>query len=88
MASPFSLRLDDKTRRKLSRMARRGNLSASDVVRNAIESLADREESPAQPYKLIADLIGAVRGGNPRRSEQTGRQFEALLKRARRRKKK
>jgi hypothetical protein len=29
----------------------------------------------------MMDLIGIVRGGNPKRSEQTGRRFAALLKR-------
>jgi Arc/MetJ-type ribon-helix-helix transcriptional regulator len=88
MASPFTLRLDEKTRQRISRMARRRNVSASDVVRNAIESMADREELATEPYKLIADLIGTVHGGNPRRSENTGLQFGRLLKSRRSRKKK
>ena len=83
MASPFSLRLDEKTRQRITRMARRKQLSASDIVRSAIDSMADREEFGAEPYQLIADLIGAARGRNPRRSEQTGRRFAKLLKRAR-----
>jgi predicted transcriptional regulator len=84
MASPFSLRLDEATRRQIERMARRRRASASDIVRSAIESLAHSEESRVEPYKLVADLIGAVRGRNPRRSEGTGRRFTKLLKRARR----
>lgn len=83
MASPFSLRLDEKTRKRITRMARRTQVSASDVVRSAIESMADREESRVDPYSLIADLIGIARGRNPRRSEQTGRRFANLLKRTR-----
>jgi hypothetical protein len=83
MASPFSLRLDPKTRRRIARMAHSNQLSASDIVRNAIESLADREETRAEPYRLIADLIGSVRGRNPRRSEKTGRALAKLLKRRR-----
>ena len=79
MASPFSLRLDQKTRHRITRMAHRKQVSASDIVRNAIESMADREESRVQPYQLIADLIGVVRGRNPGRSEQTGRRFAKLL---------
>jgi hypothetical protein len=31
----------------------------------------------------MKDLIGIVNGGNPKRSEQTGRSFTALLKRRR-----
>jgi predicted DNA-binding protein len=83
MASPLSIRLDEKTRQRISRLARRKKMSVSDVVRNAIESMAGREESPAAPYVLVADLIGSVRGKNPRRSEQTGRGFTKILKRAR-----
>jgi len=83
MASPFSLRLDQKTRQRLARMARRKQVSASEIVRSAIESMADHEESRVEPYQLVADLIGVARGRNPRRSEQTGRRFAKLLKRAR-----
>ena len=83
MASPFSLRLDRKTRQRIARLAHRGRVSASDIVRNAIESMADREESRVEPYQLMADLIGVARGRNPRRSERTGRRFAKLLKRAR-----
>jgi len=83
MASPFSLRLDEKTRRRIARMAHRKQMSASDIVRSAIESMADHEEGGAEPYQLIADLIGTVRGRNPRRSEKTGRRFAKLLKRRR-----
>ena len=83
MASPLSLRLDEKTRRRITRLARRKNLSVSDIVRSAIESMAEREDSPSSPYALIADIVGSVRGTNPRRSEQTGRRFTKILKRAR-----
>jgi len=83
MASPFSLRLDPKTRKRITRMAQRKQVSASDIVRSAIERMADHEESRAEPYALIADLIGVARGRNPRRSEQTGRRFTKLLRRAR-----
>jgi len=80
MASPFSLRLDHKTRQRIARLARRSEVSASDIVRSAIESMADREESRVEPYQLVADLIGVARGRNPRHSEQTGRRFAKLLK--------
>jgi hypothetical protein len=88
MASPFTLRLDDKTRKRIARIAQRRKESASDVVRGAIESMADREEMAAMPYEMIADLIGTVRGGNRRGSENTGRRFTGLLRRRRSRKKK
>jgi hypothetical protein len=51
------------------------------VIRQAIAAWADRQEPVASPYEAMMDLIGVVRGGNPKRSERTGRQFAALLKR-------
>jgi len=86
MASPFSLRLDEKTRRRIARIARRKQLSTSEVVRSAIALLAEREEGEARPYERIADLLGVARGRNRKRSVQTGRRFRKLLRRARKRK--
>ncbi|MGC1605929.1 MAG: ribbon-helix-helix domain-containing protein [Candidatus Acidiferrum sp.] len=81
MASPLTLRLDPKTRQRIARLARRKRLSTSEVIRQAIAAWADRQEPVASPYEAMMDLIGIVRGGNPKRSERTGRQFAALLKR-------
>jgi hypothetical protein len=83
MASPLTLRLDEKTRKRISRIARRKQLSTSEVVRQAIEAWADQHEPVASPYEAIKDLIGVVRGGNPKRSSQTGRAFTKLLKKRR-----
>jgi len=83
MASPLTLRLDPKTRQRIARLARRQRLSTSEVIRQAIAAWADRQEPVALPYDAMRDLIGIVRGGNPKRSEQTGRRFTALLKRRR-----
>ena len=81
MASPLTLRLDEKTRQRIARLARGKRLSTSEVVRQAIAAWADREEPVTSPYEAMKDLIGMVKGGNPKRSEQTGRRFTALLKR-------
>jgi Arc/MetJ-type ribon-helix-helix transcriptional regulator len=83
MASPLTLRLDPKTRQRIARLARRQRLSTSEVIRQAIAAWADRQEPVTSPYDAMRDLIGIVRGGNPERSEQTGRRFTALLKRRR-----
>ena len=83
MASPLTLRLDPKTRQRIARLARRQRLSTSEVVRQAIAAWADRQEPVTSPYDAMRDLIGVVRGGNPKRSEQTGRRFTALLKKRR-----
>ena len=83
MASPLTLRLDPKTRQRIARLARRQRLSTSEVIRRAIAAWADRQEPVTSPYDAMRDLIGVVRGGNPKRSEQTGRSFTALLKKRR-----
>jgi Arc/MetJ-type ribon-helix-helix transcriptional regulator len=85
MASPITLRLDEKTRQRIARLARRKRLSTSEAIRQAIAAWADRQEPVTSPYEAMKDLIGVVRGGNPKRSEQTGRRFAALLMRRRRR---
>ena len=83
MASPLTLRVDEKTRQRIARLARGRRLSTSEVIRQAIAAWADRQEPITSPYEAMRDLIGVVRGGNPKRSEQTGRRFAALLKRRR-----
>jgi hypothetical protein len=83
MASPLTLRLDPKTRQRLERIARRKQLSKSEVVRQAIDAWADTQELVASPYEMLCDLIGVVRGGKSNRSAQTGRRFGELLKKRR-----
>ncbi len=81
MASPLTLRLDEKTRKRIARIARRKQLSTSDAVREAIEAWVNRHEPVTSPYEVVKDLLGVVRGGNSKGSEQTGRRFTKLLKR-------
>ena len=84
-ASPLTLRLDEKTRKRIARIAQRKRLTTSEVVRQAIEAWAERQEPITSPYEAMKDLIGVVHGGNPRGSVQTGRRFAKLLKQRRRR---
>ena len=81
MASPLTLRLDEKTRKRIARIARRKQLSTSDAVREAIEAWVNRHEPVTSPYEVVKDLLGVVRRGNSKSSEQTGRRFTKLLKR-------
>lgn len=83
MASPLTLRLDEKTRKRIARIASRKQVSTSEVVRRAIEAWTDLQEPVTSPYQAISDLIGVVHGGNPRGSLRTGRRFTKLLKRRR-----
>jgi hypothetical protein len=85
MPNPLTLRLDDKTRQRIARLASRKRVSTSEVIRQAIASWADNQEPVASPYEAMSDLLGVARGGNPKRSEQTGRRFTKLLKRKARR---
>ena len=80
MASPLTLRLDEKTRQRIARIAARKRLSTSEFIRQAIESWTARQEPVASPYELVSDLLGVVRGANRKRSTQTGRRFTKLLK--------
>jgi len=86
MANPVTLRLDEKTRRRIARIARGRRVSTSEAIRDAIDRWIDRETSVHSLYDAVSDLIGVVRGRNRKRSMQTGRQFTKLLKRRRKRK--
>jgi len=80
MPSPLTFRLDPETRERITRLARHKRLSKSEVIRKAVAAWADREEPVTSPYEAMRDLIGVVHGGNPRRSENTGRRFAAQLR--------
>jgi len=80
MPSPVTLRLEKRTRQRIARIASRRHISVSEVIRQAIEAWVERQEPIAAPYEAIADLIGVVNGGNPRRSAETGRRFREILK--------
>ena len=83
MPSPVTLRLDKETRQRIARIARRKQISISQVIRRAIETWIEEQEPAASAYEVISDLIGIVRGGNRERSAGAGRQFAAILKRRR-----
>lgn len=80
MAAPLTLRLDPKTRERIKRIARRKQVPVSDVVRQAIDALVEREERLESPYEAMADLLGVAHGGDPKRSSRTGRRFAEILK--------
>jgi predicted DNA-binding protein len=80
MPSPVTLRVDKETRQRIARIARRKQVSASEVIRQAIETWIEEQEPAGSPYEMVLDLIGVVHGGNRKRSVGAGRQFAALLK--------
>jgi len=79
MEAPVTLRLDPETRRQIARVARRKGISKSEVIRQALHSWPEFADSSVSAYEQVADLIGVVQGGNPRRSEETGKQFRKIL---------
>jgi hypothetical protein len=79
MEAPVTLRLDPKTRRQIARVARRKGISNSEGIRRALNSWPEFADSSVSPYEQLADLIGVVQGGNPRRSEKSGMQFRKIL---------
>jgi metal-responsive CopG/Arc/MetJ family transcriptional regulator len=80
VASPITLRLDPELRRRVDRIARRKKTSTSQVIREAITTWVEREDSAVTPYESIKDLIGSVRGGDPHRSADMGKKFTELLR--------
>jgi hypothetical protein len=86
MASPLTLRLDPKSRERIARIARRRQVSISEVIRQAIEAWAEQQEPIARPYEATANLIGVVHGGMRGRSTDTGLRVSEVLKRRRSRK--
>jgi hypothetical protein len=79
MEAPVTLRLDPKTRRQIARVAHLKGISKSEVIRRALNSWPEFADSSVSPYEQLADLIGVVQGGNPRRSEKSGKQFRKIL---------
>ena len=79
---PVSVRLDPKTEEFVTRLARKKGRTKSEVIRQAIQALAEGQDAgkkPLRPYDAIAHLIGCARGGPRDLSEQTGQKFRHLL---------
>lgn len=66
----------------LQRLANRRSRTKSEIIREAIESLAREElgeRESTRPFELVSDLVGSVHGGPPDLSLHTGRRFRDLL---------
>lgn len=78
----LSVRLDAATEQVVERLARKRNQTKSEVIRDALAALAERENGrhkKNRPYDLVAHLIGSVRGGPRDLSARTGEKFARLL---------
>jgi hypothetical protein len=82
-AMSTSVRLDEKTRRLLDRLARDEGKSKSDVIRDAIHEHGKARSSESvgpSVYESIQHLVGIVEGGDPALSQRTGERFAEILR--------
>jgi hypothetical protein len=85
---PLTVRLNPKTERALSALAKRRGLSRSDVVREAIAryEAGDRGgTADGRPYDAWLDVIGVVSVGVRDPSRTTGEQLAAIVRQQARR---
>jgi predicted transcriptional regulator len=80
---PFSVRLDAKTERVVTRLARQSQRTKSAIVREALEAL-ERDHATASAgmqstYAQIEHLIGVADSRDGRLSENTGERFRAMV---------
>lgn len=78
---PMTVRLSPVTERALNAMAKRRQVSRSDIVREALEQYgkADGGADHTRPYDAWADVIGAVSLGPRDATRTTGEQFAAVV---------
>ncbi len=82
----LSVRLDAKTERLVENLAKKRGQTKSEVIRDALGVLAQREtggNGKKRPYEFVSHLIGCVRGGPPDLSVHTGKKFTELLRKRR-----
>lgn len=81
----MTVRIDRELRNRLAATARRRASTPSDLVRDALETWLGAHETRggATPYEALADLIGSVRGGDPKRSTRGSRAIATDVRRRR-----
>ncbi len=83
----LSVRVDAETTAAIERLARQRRSTKSQVIREAVAALAERERNGARgpsPYDAIPHLIGCYDSGGLRLSEHTGEKFAVRLREQRR----
>jgi predicted transcriptional regulator len=53
MPSPMTLQVDKETRQRIARIARRKQVSMSEVIRQAIETWIGQQEPAGLPYEMV-----------------------------------
>ena len=81
-----TVRLDTATEATLRRLATQRGQTKSEVIRDAIERLADDEPGPVTAYERLQAYAGIIDSGGRQLSTDTGRRVRELLeeRRARR----
>jgi len=79
----MTIRLDPQTRIRLASASRRRGRTPSALARAALTAWLDGEEGTAgmAPYEAVVDLIGCVRGGDPKRSIRRASEIRDALRR-------
>ena len=83
MAETVTVRLEESTRRRLAAVARRRRRTPSAIMRTAIEAWLASEDGSGTgptPFEAMADLVGCVRGGDPKRSTRGAAGIAAKLR--------
>lgn len=75
----MTIRIDDRTRARVARAARRSGRTASEAIRKLIDTWLDKEDADGTPFERVADLIGSVEGPEDL-SEGGGRRVADRLK--------
>jgi hypothetical protein len=83
--SELNVRIDAELAALLERVARQTGRTKSEVVRDALETLRERDAQGVgkRPIEAMAGLIGCWDSGGMRLSERTGERFAQLLKEGR-----
>ena len=80
MSRAMSIRLSDKTRRSVARLAKARRSSESEVVREAIETFVEKATAEVRPYEGSKHVIGILKGGPHDLSERTGERVAKMLR--------
>jgi hypothetical protein len=79
---PLTVRLNPRTERALTALARRRRQTRSDIVREAIEhytATSDGDTPEQRPFDLWSDVIGVVRTRGRAASRTTGELFTDIV---------
>ncbi len=80
---PTSVRLDSQTESLIGRLAKRRRKTKSEIIREAITILAQRESANGKaltPFQAMEPLLGCAKGGPTGLSQRTGNHFREILR--------